>query len=154
MALTGEPRTFHDKFLFTVEIDGVAHAGFQRCSEIRAEVAKIEHYEGGSPIPDKSPGRVTVPDVTLSRGATRDKDLYDWYLQVLDASAGTGQATPQFKRNIDVVQKDRAGNELERWRLFGAWPTAFSAGDWDNTADDHVIESLTLAYDFPSLVRE
>jgi hypothetical protein len=41
-------------------------------------------------------------------------------------------------------------NELMReWTLVGAWPTKYVAGDWDNTVDEVVIETLTLAYDYP-----
>jgi hypothetical protein len=32
MAVIGTPRTFHKKFKFIVEIDGIASAGFQKCS--------------------------------------------------------------------------------------------------------------------------
>ena len=36
---------------------------------------------------------------------------------------------------------------LRRWRLTGAWPVKFVAGEWDNNADENVIESVTLTYD-------
>jgi hypothetical protein len=29
-----------------------------------------------------------------------------------------------------------------------AWPTKFVAGDWDNDADEIVMESVTLTYDW------
>lgn len=151
MTVIGTPRSFHKKFKFIVEIDGVAHAGFQKCSALESEVAEVAYSEGGSLIPTKEPGRVTVADVTLERGATQDHELYDWYLQVVDAAAGTGQNTPAYKRMIDIVQQDRDGSELRRWRLYNAWPKKFGAGDWDNEADDNVIESLVLAIDFFTL---
>ena len=31
----------------------------------------VQYFEGGSLIPNKSPGRLTFPDVTLERGASR-----------------------------------------------------------------------------------
>jgi len=34
MPVIGNPRSFHKKFRFIVEIDDVGHAGFQRCSEL------------------------------------------------------------------------------------------------------------------------
>ena len=48
----------------------------------------------------------------------------------------------------DIVQQDRNGKTLRRWSLSNAWPTKFVAGEWDNEADENVIESLTLTYDF------
>jgi phage tail-like protein len=152
MPVIGTPRTFHKKFKFIVEIDGVASAGFQKCSELSVEVANVQYSEGGALIPNKSPGRLTFADVTLERGATEDQDLFDWLTEVADASANAGLNEPEFKRNLDIVQQDRDGSELRRWRLHNAWPVKFVAGDWDNEADENVIESVTLTYDFFDLV--
>jgi phage tail-like protein len=148
MAVIGNPRTFHKKFKFIVEIDGVAHAGFQKCSELSVEIANVQYSEGGSLIPNKSPGRLTFADVTLERGATADHDLFDWFAQVADAAANAGLNEPEFKRNLDIVQQDRDGSTLRRWSLTGAWPVKFVAGEWDNEADENVIESVTLTFDF------
>ena len=68
MAVIGNPRSFHKKFKFIVEIDDIGHAGFQKCSELSVEVANVQYFEGGSLIPNKSPGRLTFADVTLERG--------------------------------------------------------------------------------------
>lgn len=148
MPVLGTPRSFHKKFKFVVEIDGVASAGFQKASELSVEIANVQYYEGGSLIPNKSPGRLTFADVTLERGATMDRDLFDWFTQVAEASANIGLKEPLFKRNLDIVQQDRDGSTLRRWSLTGAWPVKFVAGDWDNEADENVIESVTLTYDF------
>ena len=148
MAVIGTPRTFHKKFKFIVEIDGVASAGFQKCSELSVEVANIEYHEGGTLIPNKSPGRLKFADVTLERGATKDHDLFDWMEEVADAAANAGLNEPAFKRSLDIVQQDRDGSTLRRWSLSGVWPTKFVAGAWDNEADENVIESVTLTFDF------
>ena len=148
MAVIGTPRTFHKKFKFIVEIDGVASAGFQKCSELSVEVANIEYHEGGTLIPNKSPGRLKFADVTLERGATKDIDLFAWMEMVADAAANAGLVEPAFKRNLDIVQQDRDGSTLRRWSVSGAWPVKFVAGAWDNEADENVIESVTLTFDF------
>ena len=153
MAVVGNPRTFHKKFKYIVELDEVSHAGFQKCSELSVEAANVQYFEGGSLIPNKSPGRLTFTDVTLERGATQDRDLYDWFSDVAVASSGTGLTEPSFKRNLDIVQQDRDGSTLRRWSLSSAWPVKFVAGDWDNEADENVIESVTLTYDFFELVQ-
>ena len=148
MTVIGNPRSFHKKFKFIVEIDGVASAGFQKCSELSVEVANVQYFEGGSLIPNKSPGRLTFADVTLERGATMDRDLFTWLEMVAVAAANAGLNEPAFKRNLDIVQQDRDGSTLRRWSLTGAWPVKFVAGEWDNEADENVIESVTLTYDF------
>jgi len=151
MPIIGTPRTFHKKWKFVVEIDQFTSAGFQKASELSVEVANIEYHEGGSLIPNKSPGRLKFADVTLERGATKDQDLFDWMSEVADAAANAGLVEPKFKRNVDLVQQDRDGSTLRRWSLSGAWPIKFVAGAWDNEADENVIESVTLTYDFFTL---
>ena len=153
MAIIGNPRSFHKKFKFLIEIDGVAHAGFQKCSELSVEVANVQYYEGGSIIPNKSPGRLTFADLTLERGATQDRDLFDWFQDVAVTASGLGLTGENFKRNLDIVQQDRDGTTLRRWSLSRAWPVKFVAGEWDNESDENVIESVTLAYDFFELVQ-
>lgn len=160
----GQARTFHDKFKFLVEVDGFISAGFNKCSELSAELAKIEYYEGGALIPNKSPGRATFADITLERGATNDDDdMYTWFEEVIDAAvqaaphdgagAGTGQKDPTFKRNLAIIQLDRDGAELHRWDVFGAWPQKFVAGEWDNDADEKTIEMVTLTIDYFKKVK-
>ena len=153
LAIIGNPRSFHKKFKFIVEIDDVGHAGFQKCSELSVEVANVQYFEGGSLIPNKSPGRLTFADVTLERGATQDRDLFDWFQDVAITSSGLGLTDVNYKRNLDIVQQDRDGSTLRRWSLSRAWPVKFVAGDWDNEADENVIESVTLTFDFFELVQ-
>jgi len=136
-----------------VEIDGVARAAFQKASELSAEVAKVEYSEGGTLIPDKSPGRVTFADVTLERGATREQDLYDWFVDVVNVAANSGLIDPIYKRMVDLVQQDRDGKVLRRWRLHNCWPTKFTAGEWDNEADENVIEMVVLTFDRFQLIN-
>lgn len=148
MPVVGAPRKFQKKFAFIVEIERVTSAAFTKCSELSAEVAKVEQWEGGKLIPDKSPGRVTVSDVTLERGvADGDSDLYDWWLDVVRVSANSGLPTPQYKRPVDIIQLDRDQTPLKRWLLNGAWPTKMVVGEWDNEADENVVESMTLTFD-------
>lgn len=148
MTVFGVPsnRQYYKKFKFIVEIQGVAFAGFTTMSELRGQVAVVEQYEGGSLIPNKDPGRVTFPNVTLSRGATDDEDLWTWFKETV--AVGSLLVSPDNKRTLDVVQQDRAGTEQKRWTLYNAWPTEFKAGDWDNGADENTMEEVVLAYDY------
>jgi phage tail-like protein len=117
------------------------------------EVSKVEHREGGVLIPNKSPGLVSFTDVTLERGATSDRDMWDWMVEVANAAANSGLIDDEYKRNLDIVQLDRDGSELRRWRITNAWPMKLIAGEWDNEADENVIESVTLTYDYFDLVQ-
>jgi len=151
--IIGTPRSFHKRFAFQVEIDGLGSAAFRTCSDIAVEFADVDHSEGGTLIPDKSLGRATVEDVTLERGATQDHDLYDWMLDCANLAINAGLVDAQYKRMVDVVQFDRDGTVLRRWRLHNAFIKRFVAGSWDNEADENVIESVVLRYDYPELIQ-
>ncbi len=147
-SLQGNPRSFQKRFKFQVEIDGFDRAGFNKCSELSAEIAKVEYFEGGALIPNKSPGRMTFTDVTLERGAAQDLELYTWFKEVAFAASGRGLVDDEYKRDFDIVQQDRDGTDLLRWSQSNGWPVKFVAGDWDNDADEVNIRTLTLTYDF------
>jgi phage tail-like protein len=153
MTVLGVNRVYHKKYKFLVEIDQVVVAGFQKCSGLAAEVAVTEQYEGGSLTPNKSPGRIKYSDVTLERGATDDLDLFNWFKQVVDAVAGIGEDDPIYKRNMTIVQQSRSGKRIRQWRITQAWPTKFAPGEWDNTSDENVMESVTITYESFDLVQ-
>lgn len=152
MPVIGQPRLIHGKFKFVVEIDDFQAAFFTTCSELAVETEVVTYREGGALIPIQEPGLATFPAVTLTRGTSQDQDFHAWMLQVVDASAGIqdsfGENSPTFKRNLSIVQRDRDNTELLRYNLFGVWPSRLSAGDWDNSASEVVIESLVLQFDF------
>ena len=139
---------FHKKFKFAVEEGGFTVATFQNVSALEVEAAKVEYREVGSLIPDKSPGLINFSDVTLERGVVNDFDLYSWFLEVANAAADTGDIDVAIRRTLDIVQLDRTNVELRRWRVVNAWPMKFVAGEWDNEADENVIESVTLTFDY------
>ena len=60
---------------------------------------------------------MSFSDVTLERGATQDRDLYGWFLDVAVTSSGLGLPDVNYKRNLDIVQQERDGTTLQRWSL-------------------------------------
>lgn len=145
MPVRGTPRRFHKKFSFIVEAEGIANVGFQKCSELSMEIGKVRQREGGDLVGQIEPGLVEITDVTLERGkAEGDSDLYDWWTDVVRVSANRGLVTPNYERDVDIVQLDRDGTPILIWGLERAWPTKFVAGEWDNDAEENVIQMLTL----------
>ena len=141
------PRVQMDKFQFVVEINGVEHARFSSVSEIGPEVGEVVYREGGGLAPvAKDPGLYNVPDVTLARGSVHtDSDLFRWFERVARFATDRGIVSPFYKRNIDIVIRDRDHTELLRWRLYDCWPKKFVAGDFDGSAEEKVVEQVTLS---------
>ena len=126
-------RNFH----FRVEIDGLEVAGFSECSGLRMEVDVIEYREGGhlSP-PRKLPGASRVGDITLKRGITTSRELYNWMNSVRHGVVE--------RRNGAIVLIDETLRESVRWRFTEAFPRALEGPNLDAKGSDVAIETLTL----------
>lgn len=151
MAIVGKARSYQKKYNFSVDIDGISVAWFESCSPIEGEVGVTEQREGGSvSVANKSPGLMKVSPVTLKVGATDNDELYNWWLQVVDAAGlggkGAGRPDGGYERQVAIVQRDRDGTPLRTWVLNKAWPSKFVAGDWDAKSEDNVINEITLVY--------
>lgn len=147
MAVTGQAQSFFKRFKFVVEIDNIGDSAWEKAGPLEYETAVIEQWQGGGIIPAaKDPGRVTHSDLVLQRGATTDMNVYDWCKSVSDMAKNAGDVGPKYKRNLDIVQQERDGVAVARFRVYEAWPRKFTAGDWDNNADENVMEQVTLVY--------
>lgn len=148
MAIKGTPKSFLKKFKFRVEIDQVGSAEFEKCGKLEAELAKVERWQGGSLIARKTPGRLTVSDVDLERGKTKDKDLYNWFKSVVNPATNAGLVDGEYERTVDIVALDRDNTPMARWRCYEAWPYKYSPYEGDNTADEDAMEVVGLCMSY------
>lgn len=148
MPVVGKQRSYHKKFAFAVEIDGLEIAWFNSISSLEGEVDIVEQREGGSIlVADQSPGLLKHPPLSLKVGSTDNDELYNWWLQVADAEANGGEPDEQYKRNISIVEKERDGiTVLRRWDLFQCWPNKFVAGEWDAGASENLMQEVSIVY--------
>lgn len=143
--VVGEPRHFHTKFKWQLEIDNIGRCQFNKCSELKVDAAKIEYHEGGTIAPYKEPGLLTFADLTIERAVVYDAELYRWFVDMARAAANSGQPSPQFKRGGYLIQYDRDNSPLRTWQLYETWPASFTAGSWDNGSNEMTMEAMTLA---------
>lgn len=144
----GAPRVYENAYAFTVEINGITVAEFEKCSALNRKVDIISRREGGRLFPRKTPGLADWEPITLERGAVaNDSDFYDWSSEVVNASTNKGLLSDAYKRDLDIVLRDRDLSVLKRWRLFNTWPSDYTAGAWDNSTSAHTMEIVVLAFD-------
>ncbi len=133
----------HDPFKnysFVVEIDGISHAAFREVSGLSGEAEVIEYREGGDVTSTrKLPGRIRYGNVTLRRGLTTSRELYDWWTTVVH---GTLQ-----RRDVAIVLLDDARVEVLRWLLHSAWIAKFEVGELHARGNEVLIESIELAHE-------
>lgn len=140
------PRILLQKSYFTVEIEGISHGRFTSCSSLEPEVEEVSYREGGdNATTAKDPGLYNMPDVTLARGSVAtDSDLYNWFADVVDFATDKGLEDPDYKKNVDIVVRDRTKKEKFRYRLYDCWPKKVVLGDFD-AVSEVVVESITLS---------
>ena len=96
----------------------------------------MQYFEGGSLIPNKSPG--ASPSLTSRSGAARRGTATSstGSQDVAITSSGLGLTD----RELQAQPRHRAAGPrrppLRRWSLSRAWPGEFVAGGWDNENDE------------------
>lgn len=147
----------------------ITRAGFSQINLPKVNVKTMTYRENiDNPRFLKMPGLSTYDKVTLSRGVTGSKDLYDWYRLVNDEMALLAVAqelgrdsrfsprqSARFRKDviIEVLGRDEGvGNNdaqvVKGWFLFNAFPTGYKGGnDLDAMNEEKLIEELTLDYE-------
>jgi phage tail-like protein len=125
---------------FLVEIGGAA-TGFTEVSGLEAEAEVFEYRQGSDPLSSirKLPGLLKYSNITLKRGYTTNRDLYDWWR--------TGVEGNVQRRNVAIVLLDDDGQELQRWLVYDAWITKYEGPTLDAKAKEVAIESVELAHE-------
>ena len=128
-------------YSFLVEIDGIASAAFKSVSGLGAEAEVIEYREGSDPVSSsrKLPGRVKYPNVTLKRGITASRDLWQWWKTVADGNVQ--------RRNVAIVLLDDARTPVLRWLLRNAWVAKIEASELEAAKNEFAVESVELAHE-------
>lgn len=126
---------------FLVEIDGIMQAGFSDCSGLGSSNDPVEYREGGdNTTMRKLPGQTKYTNISLKRGLSDSRELYDWYRLVV-----TGRAE---RRNGSIVVLDADGlTEVVRWNFFNAWPTKMEGPTFSAKGNEVAIETLELAHE-------
>lgn len=148
MPVIGTPRRFDLMYKFRVEIDGVGSANFKDCSELAGALGEALLWQGGSMTPIKETTRLTFSDITLTRGSSRDMDLWNWFKQGADAAANRGLPSPTTRRHGAIVQFDRANIPVERYDIFDVACKEYGTGGWDNDSDEFRMERIVISIRF------
>jgi phage tail-like protein len=136
MADRVDPYSSHN---FAVELDNVTRAGFRECSGLENSQNATEYREGTdkNQAVRKQPGLVTHGDITLSRGITSDRKLWDWRQKVAQGSTE--------RHDISITLLDHLGQAKITWNLFDCWPRQWTGPSLNATADEVAVEQLVLA---------
>lgn len=161
-----------DKFRWTVTIEpqGGGPETFIRLGFTSVEVPEMSintqsYPEGGNHVfPKKIIESVEYRPVTLMRGVTQNVDFHNWAIEFIELlagnqlfpaeSSGNGNIPGEYRRDVRIEHRDRAGRVVKTYVLHNAFPTEYKpASDFSADADDMLsMEKLTLTYESFSIV--
>lgn len=126
-------------FNVRVEIDGIAVGAFTECSGLTSETDVITYREGTDHRVRYLPGLTRYARLTLKRGLTLDRSLWDWHRAVVN-----GQVE---RRSISIVLLDESRQEVARWNVREAWPAKWEGPTLKAGASEVAIETLEIVHE-------
>lgn len=132
---------------FRVEIDGQEAGHFRQVSGLEIHIAVEEIPEGGqNHFVHKVPGRMSWPNIVLSRGVTQNDVLLEWLMK----SSGDGYAGNQNKLErctAAIVMTSLNGeNDLRAWDFYGVFPVRWKGPQFASDSSEYLVEELEFAH--------
>ncbi len=136
---TGQRNDPYHGFNFRVEIDSATVAGFRECSGLSFNTDPVEYREG-TDVPlhvRKLTGLRKFANISLKRGFTQNKELWNWYKNVLNGVAD--------RRNGSIVLQDEEHQDVLRWNFENGWIAKWEGATMNATSNDVAIETIEIA---------
>ncbi len=130
----------HGKFRYMVEVQGMELGGFSEVSGFDATIDVIEYREGDKvQTPMKLPGLKKYGNITLRQGVADKDALYQWM--------ATGFEKDVNRQTLTITLLDINGEAAASWQVINAWPTKYTAPDFNATSSEVAVESLEIAHE-------
>lgn len=135
---TGQRDDPYGQYNFLVEIDGVTRAGFTEATGLTIETDPMEYREGADLTHNvrKLRGLTKYTNISLKRGYTQDKSLWDWYKATINGFVE--------RRSLEVALLNENRDEVLRWRVREAWIGKMDMGPFNATTNEVAIEAIDL----------
>ena len=125
------------QYNFVIEIDDVTVAGFTEVGGLSTETDVIEYREGTDQNRmRKLVGLSKFGNITLKKGMTLNRDLWEWRKTTLDGLTD--------RRDGAIILRDEAGNDQLRWEFFEGWVSKYEGPAMNSTANEAAIETIEI----------
>jgi len=130
-------------YYFTVEIDGIETARFQKCEGLEIETYVYEIEEGGyNTSTHKFCGRTRYPNLVLEKGISDNNALFNWYKTTVLEDKKIE------RKNGSIIIKDTQNNEIKRWNFFRAFPCRWIGPRLEaNLGSEYALERIEIAHE-------
>jgi phage tail-like protein len=132
-------------FRFLVEVGSDIAGSFSECSGLQAETELEEYQEGGlNDVRHKLPKTTKWSNLTLRRGLTDSRELWDWYSA---RRQGDLKSAKGRRRSIAVILWDaRLAGQVWRWDFEEAYPVKWTGPELKGDSNAVAIEALEFAH--------
>ncbi len=131
---------------FLFEVDGIEIGNFMEVSGLEVSIETEDITEGGqNSFVHKLPGRMTWPNITLKRGATKASNLLQW----LNESSGeqfAANGNKMTRKSAAITLVDRTGVRLTSWDFVDAFPVKWSGPTFAAENGEAPTEQLEIAH--------
>lgn len=135
---TGDRKDPYRGFNFRIEIEKTSVAGFRECGGLSLTADPVEYREG-TDVPlhvRKLSGLRKFTNITLKRGYTDNRELWNWYKNILNGI--------EDRRSGAIVLQDEQHRDVLRWQFEQGWLCKYE-GPAMNAANNEVsLESIEI----------
>ena len=126
---------------FVLEIDNIARGAFSEVGGLTAEGDSVDYREGSDLQSNvrKLIGLRKFTNLTLKRGYTPDKSLWQWYTNVLNGIAD--------RRNVTITLMNERREAVLRWHVENAWINKIEGPSFKAAGNDVAMESVELVHE-------
>lgn len=133
------------QYNFILEIEGLTVAGFAEVGGLSMEQDIIEYREGSDTATvRKLPGLRKYGNITLKRGYTQNRELWEWRKSTIDGAT--------VRHSGAVILRNEAGEPALRWEFTEGWISKYEGPALKATANETAMESVEIAVEDVALV--
>jgi phage tail-like protein len=128
-------------FNFVLEIDKVPKGAFSEVGGLTADGDSADYREGSDVQLNvrKLMGLRKYSNLTLKRGYTQDRALWQWYTNIMNGVAD--------RRNVTIVLMNEARQPVLRWHAENAWINKIEGPSLKASSNDVAMESVELVHE-------
>jgi phage tail-like protein len=130
------------QFNFIITIEGLteAVAGFTEVAGMNAESDVVEYREGSDePTMRKLPGLRKFGNITLKRGFTTNRELWDWRKTTLDGRTE--------RKGGSIVLRNEEGEDVLRWNFRNGWISKYEGPALNAKTNEAAVESIEIVHE-------
>lgn len=131
-------------FHFRLEVQGRVTGFFTEIGGLGSEHEVIEHKVvdmNGNDLVQALPGRLKWQPITLKRGLTSVRDVWDWRKMVENGKVN------EARSNGTITMFNQSLQPVAKWDFKNAWPSKVTGPQLQSDSNTFAIEEMTIVHE-------